>query len=490
MALDRNLWSLRGWADATGLSDLAAPWVELAADVERMRFSQLRDLSTGYARPGRGFLELENRLGEYDAFLSSGWRGAIRLATVDGRSVFTAMILGVVNVPGRRGAALRLELGDPLDLLDIPYWAYVTASFPQQSGDIFEALIDVALLHHGREWAGSPAGEIGNIGRNIVPATSPVFSPRFWGDLTILELFHRLQDEESGESFIRVNADGQVGLLLSGHRTAGKGGVEVSDFGRVEISDGEDYVDHQTDWWFRRGFTDHGHRTWYVNRDTPFMLAAGASRRFLVLPTRNVGWNLGSGRTGNRFTYHGTLRPLAGTDYRGNSESDGSGVDLTADIRYDAPSLRSGRLIATISNAGSSALWVTRMGMRTANAIIQDEYDLLDDIPTDYVAPGDRFSEIFCLWLRGEDDVRESRRLRDAYRGTARKRYSITLSDREYNQIEGMESCAVGGRVMLRPALGEFDVDDGYVDGHEFELSRDGDLRRTLQVEGGWPVAL
>ena len=238
-------------------------------------------------------------------------------------------------------------------LESVTLYTYATSSFPQASNDILGDILDYAGVNSSRRML--------DTGANLIPQ---LWSPALWG-VQALDEIRRLQDEEDG--FIYVDGHGLWRLENRNHResaphsSAGaalrsaSGGADAY-FSALEWSDGVDNIENKL--FMRvRDASNHGHRTVWTLSETPYF-AAGETRDFLA-------------ESKDFDVIGGQLSPLPTTDYAANTQSDGSGTDITAELTVTHPATRlyngKGTLIRV--QFGETAGYLTRLGMRSVNAL-------------------------------------------------------------------------------------------------------------------------
>ena len=243
----------------------------------------------------------------------------------------------------------RLRAYDEMRRLEsVTLYMYATSSFPQTSDEILGDILDYAGV--------DAAKRVMDAGSELVPQ---LWSPALWG-VQALDEIRRLQDEEDG--FIYVDGHGLWRLENRSHRetvphtSAGailrsvSGGTDAY-FSALEWSDGVDNIENKL--FMRvRDAANHGHRTVWTLSETP-RFAAGETRDFLA-------------ESKDFDVVGGQLSPLPTTDYAANTQPDGSGTDITAELAVTHPATRlyngKGTLIRV--QFGETAGYLTRLGLR------------------------------------------------------------------------------------------------------------------------------
>ena len=355
-------------------------------------------------------------------------------------------------------------------LEDVTLYMYATASLPQTSDEMLSDML---------RYAGASAEHrLLDTGIELVPR---LWSPSLWGVRAADEI-QSLQDEEDG--FIYVDGHGFWRLENRGHRDGGPHGTaravlrsrgDGADayFSALEWSDGVDNIENKL--FMRiRDATNHGHRTAWTLGETPHF-DAGETREFLA-------------ESKDFDVVGGQLTPQANTDYTANTEADGDGADITAQlsVTYPATRLYNGKGTLIRVRFGSTAGYLTRLAMRTANALTYNAPLLLTAESTrsqgDY---GQRVRSIDARWTREVQRAQATLDRRLARRSSPRATLRVTLPNGSDANTLAMLQLRLSDRVALR--YEDMGVDGAFfIEGHSLEVTRDGKrMERTLLLQAG-----
>ena len=378
-------------------------------------------------------------------------------------SLFYGDLHSINPQPGTSQCSIR-AYDEMRRLEDVTLYMYSTSSFPQSSDEILGDILHYAGV--------DSASRMLDSGAELVPK---LWSPSLWGVQAAGEI-QRLQDEEDG--FIYVDGHGNWQLEDRSHRDAAPHGtskVELHSqgssrayFSALEWSDGVENVENKL--FMRiRDATNHGHRTVWALGETPHF-NAGETREFLA---ESKGFDVVGGQ----------LPPQPNTDYAANTQADGDGADLTSQITVTYPSIRlyngKGTLIRV--RFGDTAGYLTRLGMRTVNALTYNAPLLLttEDARSrsDY---GQRIRTIDALWTRETSRAQATLERRLARRSSPRTTLMITLSSGSDANTLAMLQLRLSDSLALR--YEDMGVNGSYfVEGHALEVGQGGTrVERTL----------
>lgn len=363
----------------------------------------------------------------------------------------------------------RLRAYDEMRRLEsVTLYMYATSSFPQTTDEILGDILDYAGV--------ATADRILNAGSELVPQQ---WSPPLWG-VQALDEMRRLQDEEDG--FIYVDGHGFWRLEDRSYREtaphtsarailrSASGGTDAY-FSALEWSDGVDNIENKL--FMRvRDATNHGHRTVWTLSETP-RFAAGETREFLA-------------ESKDFDVVGGQLSPLPTTDYAANTQPDGSGTDITAQITVIHPATRlyngKGTLIRV--QFGETAGYLTRLGLRSVNALTFNAPLLLtaEDAASQDVY-GQRIRSMDARWTREAHRAQQTLDRRLARKALPRTALTATMLNGSDANTMLMLQLRLSDRIALRyedmGVNGEF-----FVEGHSLKVGQGGKkVERTLLLQ-------
>lgn len=372
-------------------------------------------------------------------------------------SLFYGDLHSIDPQPGHQECGIR-AYDEMRRLEDVTLYMYVTASLPQTSDEILSDVLRYAGV--------STEHRMLDTGIELVPQ---LWSPSLWGVQAADEI-QGLQDEEDG--FIYVDGHGFWRLENRSHRDGGphimaravlrsRGGSADACFSALEWSDGVDNIENKL--FMRvRDAVNHGHRTAWTLGETPYF-DAGETREFLA-------------ESKDFDVIGGQLMPQANTDYAANTKADGTGGDITAQlsVTYPATRLYNGRGTLIRVRFGSTAGYLTRLAMRTANALTYNAPLLLTAESArsqgDY---GQRVRSIDARWTREVQRAQATLDRRLARRSSPRATLRVTLPDGSDANTLAMLQLRLSDRVTLR--YEDMGVDGAFfIEGHTLEVTRGG----------------
>lgn len=353
-------------------------------------------------------------------------------------------------------------------LEDVTLYMYATSPFPQTSDEILSDMLHYAGVDSERKML--------DTGTELVPQR---WSPSLWSVQAADEI-RRLQDEEDG--FIYVDGHGYWRLENRGHRdvaphmtakTVLRSLSSGSDpyLSTLEWSDGVDNIENKL--FMRiRDATNHGHRSVWALGETPYF-NAGETREFLA-------------ESKDFDVVGGQLPPQPNTDYAANTQADGTGTDITSQLSVTYPSIRlyNGRGTLIRVKFGSTAGYLTRLGMRTVNARTYNAPLLLT--AEDKRSQGDygqRIRTIDARWTRETQRAQATLDRRLSRRAAPRTALRIILPNGSDANTLAMLQLRLSDHVTVRyknmGVNGDF-----FVEGHSLEVARDGKrFERTLLLQ-------
>lgn len=352
-------------------------------------------------------------------------------------------------------------------LENVTLYMYATSSFPQTSDEILGDILGYAGVDE--------EPRLTDTGIELVPQ---LWSPALWGVQAADEI-RRLQDEEDG--FIYVDGHGFWRLENRSHREAAphttprsllRSGSSSADayFSALEWSDGADNIENKI--FMRiRDATNYGHRTTWTLGETPYF-KAGEAREFLA-------------ESKDFDVIGGQLNPLPNTDYAANTQPDGNGADITAQltVTYPATRLYNGKGTLIRVQFGDTAGYLTRLGMRTVNALAFNAPLLLTtEDSSSQNTFGQRIRSIDARWIREAERAQTTLELRLARRASSRATLKVSLPNGSDANLLLMLQLRLSDRIALR--YEDIGVDgDYFVEGHTLEVRQGGtQAERTLQL--------
>ena len=363
----------------------------------------------------------------------------------------------------------RLRAFDEMRRLEsVTLYMYATSPFPQTSDDILNDILDYAGVDSVLRRM--------DTGVQLVPQ---LWSPPLWGTPAMDEIY-RLQDEEDG--FIYVDGQGFWRMESRSHRASAPHKASVTTlrsrdngsdayFSALEWNDGIDRVENKL--FMRiRDATNHGHRTAWTLGETPYF-KANETREFLA-------------ESEDFDVVGGQLYPLPNTDYKANTKSDGAGTDITAQlsITYPATGLYNGKGTLIQVRFGAMAGYLTRLGMRTVNALTFNAPLLLTaEDATSQSDYGRRIRSIEARWTREAQRAQGTLDGRLKRRSSPRAALTVTLPNGSDANMLWMLQLRLSDRVALRYA--DMGVNgDFFIEGYRLDVS-DGGKRvgRTLLLQ-------
>ena len=353
-------------------------------------------------------------------------------------------------------------------LESVTLYIYASSSFPQTSDDILNDILDYAGI--------DSASRRLDAGAELVPQ---LWSPPLWGVQAADEIRH-LQDEEDG--LIYVDGQGFWRLENRSHRqtaphSASRGTLRSVNngadgyFSALDWSDGVGNVQNRL--FMRiRDATNHGHRTVWALSETPHF-DAGETREFLA-------------ESKDFDVVGGQLSPLPNTDYLANTQPDGSGTDITSQltVTYPATRLYNGKGTLVRVQFGSTAGYLTRLGMRSVNALTFNAPLLVTaENRGSQNTYGQRIRSIEARWTREAQRGQATLGRRLMRRSTPRTALKVTLpSGSDANALLTLQL-----RLSDRIALHYEDMgvnDEFFIEGHTLEVGQGGKrVERTLLLQ-------
>ena len=363
----------------------------------------------------------------------------------------------------------RIRAYDEMRRLEsVTLYMYATSSFPQTSDEILRDILDYASVDAGIRRL--------DAGTELVPQ---LWSPPLWGVQAADEI-RRLQDEEDG--FIYVDGHGFWRMESRGHREAAPHSAARATlrarndgadayFSALEWSDGVGNIENKV--FMRvRDAANHGHRTAWTLGETP-RFDAGETREFLA-------------ESKEFDVVGGQLSPQASTDYAANTQPDGTGADITAQltVTYPATRLFNGKGALIRVRFGATAGYLTRLGMRTVNALTFNAPVLVTAEDTNSQNTyGQRIRSIDARWTREAQSAQATIARRLARKSSPRTALSVTLPNGSDANLLLMLQTKLSDRLAVH--YEDMGVDgDFFVEGYTLEVGQSGKhLERTLLLQ-------
>ena len=353
-------------------------------------------------------------------------------------------------------------------LESVTLYMYATSPFPQTSDEILSDILDYSGVN--------TASRLLDSGMELVPQ---LWSPPLWGVQAADEIL-RLQDEEDG--FIYVDGHGLWRMEnrshreLAPHTTArvvlhSQGGGTDGYFSDLDYSDGVGNIENKL--FMRiRDATNHGHRTVWTLGETP-RFDAGTAREFLA-------------ESKDFDVVGGHLSPLPNTDYAANTEPDGTGTDITDQltVTYPASRLFNGKGTLVRVQFGNTAGYLTRLGMRSVNALTFNAPLLLTaENPASRNTYGQRIRSIEARWTRETQQAQATLERRLARRSTPRTALKVALPGGSNANTLLTLQLRLSDRIALRyPDMGI--NGDFFAQGHTLEVGQGGKrMERVLLLQ-------
>ena len=386
-------------------------------------------------------------------------------------SLFYGDVESIDPQPGAGPGAgqCRIRAYDEMRRLEsVTLYMYATSSFPQTSDDILKDILDYAGVDAGIRRL--------DAGTELVPQ---LWSPSLWGVQAADEI-RRLQDEEDG--FIYVDEHGLWRMESRVHREAAPHSAARAPlrarndgtdayFSALEWSDGVGNIENKV--FMRvRDATNHGHRTAWTLGETPHF-DAGETREFLA-------------ESKDFDVVGGQLSPQASTDYAANTQPDGTGTDITAQltVTYPATRLYNGKGTLIRVRFGGTAGYLTRLGMRTVNALTFNAPVLVTAEDTNsQLIYGQRIRSIDARWTREVQSAQATVARRLARKSSPRTALSVTLTNGSDANMLLMLQVRLSDRLAVH--YEDMGVDgDFFIEGYTLEVGQSGkQLERTLLLQ-------
>ena len=352
-------------------------------------------------------------------------------------------------------------------------YMYATSSFPQTSDDILGDILDYAGVES--------AERLLDTGTTLVPE---LWSPALW-DVQAVDEIRRLQDEEDG--FVYVDGRGFWRLESRNHRdyaphtnaratlrsASHSDGRASAYFSSLQWSDGVDNIENKLFMRIRNA-TNYGHRTTWALSETP-RFDAGETREFLA-------------ESKDFDVVGGQLQPKKNTDYTANTQADGGGADITDEltVTYPATRLYNGKGTLIRVKFGGTTGYLTRLGMRTVNALVFGAPVLVSaESASSEASYGQRIHSIDARWTRPAHRAQATLDARLARRSRPRAAIRVTLPNgSDLNSLLALQLQLSDRIRLLYEGMG---VDgEFFIEGHTLELRQGGKrTERALLLRQG-----
>ena len=386
-------------------------------------------------------------------------------------SLFYGDVESIDPQPGAGPGAgqCRIRAYDEMRRLEsVTLYMYATSSFPQTSNEILKDILNYAGVDAGIRRL--------DAGTELVPQ---LWSPPLWGVQAADEI-RRLQDEEDG--FIYVDEHGLWRMESRVHREAAPHSAARATlrarndgtdayFSALEWSDGVGNIENKV--FMRvRDATNHGHRTAWTLGETPHF-DAGETREFLA-------------ESKDFDVVGGQLSPQASTDYAANTQPDGTGTDITAQlaVTYPATRLYNGKGTLIRVRFGGTAGYLTRLGMRTVNALTFNAPVLVTaEAANSQLTYGQRIRSIDARWTREVQSAQATVARRLARKSSPPTALSVTLPNGSDANLLLMLQVRLSDRLAVH--YEDMGVDgDFFIEGYTLEVGQSGkQLERTLLLQ-------
>ena len=341
-------------------------------------------------------------------------------------------------------------------LTSVTLYTYCDRQLPQTTDDVLNDILDYADV--------SPARRRLDEGMQVVPE---LWSPPMWGVQATGEI-HRLEEEEDG--FVYVDGHGHWRLDNRAHRssaphTSAAAVLKDADDGsnpylsELVWDDGVNNVENVVFMRMKQA-TNHGAQTVWTLTEKPWF-SANETKDFLA----------------ESRTYDVVVsqrRPRANTDYKANTLQDGSGDDISRQLRVTHPSTAdySGKGTLIRVRSGATAGYLTLLQLRTLNALTFDDPVLV--VAEDAASKstyGQRAKSIDARWTRELEVARTTIDNRLARRKDPRTVLAVTVPNGSKANLMLMLHRRFSDRVTVSyPDMG---IDgDFFIEGHRIEVAR------------------
>ena len=383
------------------------------------------------------------------------------------RSFFYGLVDSIVPQPGQMSQSCRIKAFDELQ------WLGDALVFNLISGTNLRA---DTLINNILTWAGfSFTDRELDTGRILIST-----EPRALWRISAISALYAAQDEEDG--FIYIDGLGYLRLEESGHRNSSPHSTSRATFQDTSSSspyvsglswdDGSDGVEN--DITFRYHLEeDQGLQEVWRLRDVP-AIPAGETRDFLAESTA--------------YDVVDSIRtPVSTTDYTANSQPDGGGTDMTADLTVSLPLTADfqgkGTVVRVTNNHSTNTAYVTLLKLRADQSYQDFESTIYrTEDSTSQNDHGKRSRVVDCRYIDTYETARavaQERLARKKYRKT---RLNLTLPNGDQNNLMQMVHRVLSDRITL--VYSDMGInEDFFIEHMELDV-----VARTGEVTARWLV--
>lgn len=383
------------------------------------------------------------------------------------RSFFYGLVDSIVPEPGQDTQFCRLRAYDDLQRLnDVLIFNLITGV-----GVRADAVVDKILTWSGFSFTDR---ELDN-GRMLIAT-----QPRALWRTSARQALSAVQDEEDG--FIYIDGLGYLRMEESGHRGSGSHSVSRTTLKDTKVNspyvsklnwdDGSDGVENDVT--FRYHLEDDlGLQEIWRLRDVP-AIPAGESRDLLAESTA--------------YDVVDLIRvPVATTDYTANSQADGLGTDMTADLTVTLPLTIDfqgrGTVVRVVNNHATNTAYITLLKLRADESYQDFEstiYQTKD--ATSQGDHGERSRVVDCIYIDTYATVRDVAEARLARKKARKTRLNLTLPNGDRNNLMQMVHRVLSDRItVLYTDMGI--NQDFFIEHMELDV-----VARTGEVTARWLV--
>lgn len=383
------------------------------------------------------------------------------------RSFFYGLVDSIVPEPGQRRQSCRLRAYDELQRLnDVLIFNLITGS-----GVRADAVVDKILTWSGFSFTDR---ELDN-GRTLIST-----QPRALWRTSARQALSAVQDEEDG--FIYIDGLGYLRMEESGHRGSGSHSssratlkdtrVNSPYVSQLSWDDGSDGLENDVTFRYHLE-DDQGLQEIWRLRDVP-AIPAGESRDLLAESTA--------------YDVVDSIRvPVATTDYTANSQPDGLGTDMTADLTVTLPLTADfqgrGTVVRVVNNHVINTAYITLLKLR-ADASYQDFESTIyqTEDATSQGDHGERSKVVDCIYIDTYATARDVADGRLARKKARLTRLNLTLPNGDQNNLMQMVHRVLSDRITV--LYSDMGINqDFFIEHMELDV-----LARTGAVTARWLV--
>jgi hypothetical protein len=304
--------------------------------------------------------------------------------------------------------------------------------------------------------------------------------PRALWRISAISALYAAQDEEDG--FIYIDGLGYLRLEESGHRNSSPHSTSRATFQDTSSSspyvsglswdDGSDGVEN--DITFRYHLEeDQGLQEVWRLRDVP-AIPAGETRDFLAESTA--------------YDVVDSIRtPVATTDYTANSQPDGGGTDMTADLSVSLPLTSEfqgrGTVVRVTNNHSTDTAYITLLKLQADQSYQDFESTIYQtEDSTSQNDHGKRSRVVDCRYIDNYETARAVAQDRLARKKDRKTRLNLTLPNGDQNNLMQMVHRVLSDRITL--VYSDMGINqDFFIEHMELEV-----VARTGEVTARWLV--